>query len=188
VTPAASRLSIIVAMARNRVIGADGGIPWHLPDELRRFKSLTLGHHIVMGRRTWESIGHLLPGRTTVIVTRQRNYSAPGAKVVHSLDEAIAACGADDEIFVIGGADLYAQALPRAGRLYLTVVDADIAGDTFMPDYAAGAWRAVSSDSFPADERHRYAYRCTVYERNAPDPHASPCPADGQAARRDSGN
>lgn len=182
------RISVIVAMARNRVIGADGGIPWHLPGELKRFKSLTLGHHIVMGRRTWESIGRLLPGRTTVIVTRQRGYSAPGAKVVHSLDEAIAACGTDDEIFVIGGADLYAQALPRAGRLYLTVVDADIPGDTFMPDYAAGDWGAVSSDSFPADERHRYAYRCTVYERNARDRDANPRAMIGRAAQRDSGN
>ena len=154
-------------MARNRVIGAGGGIPWHLPDELKRFKRLTLGHHIIMGRRTWESIGRLLPGRTTVIVTRQRGYPAPGARVVHSLDDAIAASGADDELFVIGGAELYAQALPRAERLYLTVVDADIAGDVFMPDYAPGDWQAVSSDSFPADERHRYPYRCTVYERIA---------------------
>lgn len=182
------RISIIVAMARNRVIGAAGGIPWHLPEELKRFKALTVGHHIIMGRRTWESIGRLLPGRTTVIVTRQRGYSAPGAKVVHSLDEAIAACGVDDELFVIGGAELYAQALPRAARLYLTVVDADIAGDTLMPDYAPGDWRAVSSDSYPADERHRYAYRCTVYARNAQNPDASPRRAVGQAAQRDSGN
>lgn len=169
-----SRLSIIVAMARNRVIGAEGGIPWHLPDELRRFKHLTLGHHIVMGRRTWESIGRLLPGRTTVIVTRQRGYSAPGAKIVHSLDDAIAACGRDEEIFVIGGAELYAQALPRAGRLYLTTVDADIAGDTFMPDYAPGDWRAVSSTSHPADGRHPYAYRCAVFERNVRHPEPGP--------------
>lgn len=163
-------------MARNRVIGADGGIPWHLPDELKRFKRLTLGHHLIMGRRTWESIGRLLPGRTTVIVTRQRGYSAPGAKIVHSLDEAIATCGADDEIFVIGGAELYAQALPRAGRLYLTVVDADVAGDTLMPDYAPGDWRAVSSDSYPADERHRYPFRCVTYERKAVPPPPRPSP------------
>lgn len=168
-------------MARNRVIGAGGGIPWHLPDELKRFRSLTLGHHIVMGRRTWESIGRLLPGRTTVIVTRQRGYSAPGARVVHSLEEAIAACGADDEIFVIGGAELYAQALPRAGRLYLTVVDAEIAGDTFMPDYAPGDWRMVSSASFPTDERHRYPYGCAVYERISRHPDPNLRPASAQA-------
>lgn len=158
-------ISLIVAMARNRVIGADGGIPWHLPDELKRFKSLTLGHHIVMGRRTWESIGRLLPGRTTVIVTRQQDYQARGAKVAHSLDDAIAACGEDEEIFVIGGAELYAQALPRAGRLYLTIVDADIAGDTFMPDYAPGDWREVAAQSFAADAQHRYSFRCVTYER-----------------------
>ena len=158
-------LSLIVAMARNRVIGADGGIPWHLPEELKRFKSLTLGHHIVMGRKTWESIGRLLPGRTTVIVTRQRGYRVPGAQVACSLDDAIAACGADDEIFVIGGAELYAQALARAGRLYLTTVDADVAGDTFMPDYAAGDWREVAAQAFPADARHPYSFRCVTYER-----------------------
>ena len=163
-------LSIIVAMAKNRVIGADGGIPWHLPEELKRFKSLTLGHHLIMGRKTWESIGRLLPGRTTVIVTRQRGYSAPGAQVAHSLDEAITACGADDEIFVIGGAELYAQALARAGRLYLTTVDAEIAGDTIMPDYAAVDWREVSATSFAVDERHRYPFRCVTYERKKPPP------------------
>jgi len=158
-------ISIIVAMAKNRVIGAKGAIPWHLPEELKRFKRLTLGHHIIMGRRTWESIGRPLPGRTSVIVTRQPGYRVPGAKVAHSLDEAIAACGADDEIFVIGGAELYAQALARAGRLYLTTVDAEVPGDTSMPDYAAGEWREVSGESFPADARHRYAFRCAVYER-----------------------
>ena len=158
-------LSIIVAIARNRVIGADGGIPWHLPEELKRFKKLTLGHHIVMGRKTWDSIGRLLPGRTTVIVTRQRGYRVPGARVAHSLDEAIAACGADDEIFVIGGAELYAQALPRAGRLYLTTVDAEIAGDTIMPEFNAHDWREVCAVSFAADERHRYSFRCVAYER-----------------------
>jgi len=152
-------------MARNRVIGADGAIPWHLPEELKRFKKLTLGHHVVMGRKTWDSIGRLLPGRTTVIVTRQRGYRVPGARVAHSLDEAIAACGADDEIFVIGGAELYAQALARAGRLYLTTVDAEIAGDTIMPEFNAHDWREVCAVSFAVDERHRYSFRCVAYER-----------------------
>lgn len=155
-------------MARNRVIGAGGTIPWHLPEELKRFKQLTLGHHIIMGRKTWESIGRLLPGRTTVIVTRQRGYRAAGAKVAHSLNEAISACGADDEIFVIGGAELYAQALGRAGRLYLTTVDAEVAGDTYMPDIAPGDWREVAAQSFAADARHRYPFRCVTYERARP--------------------
>jgi dihydrofolate reductase len=161
-----SRLSIIVAMSRNRVIGAGNAIPWHLPEELKRFKRITLGHHIIMGRKTWDSIGRPLPGRTTVIVTRQRGYSAPGAKIAHSLDEAIAACGDDSEIFVIGGAELYAQALARAGRLYLTTIDAEIAGDTTMPSFDAADWRKVSSESFTADEKHLHAFRCAVYERN----------------------
>ena len=164
-TPDASRISIIVAMSRNRVIGANGAIPWHLPEELKRFKSVTMGHHIVMGRKTWESIGRPLPGRTTVIVSRQRGYSAPGAKIAHSLDAAVAACGDDSEIFVIGGAELYAQALPRANRLYLTTIDAEIPGDTAMPAFDAGDWREVSSMSFATDQRHRYPFRCVVYER-----------------------
>jgi dihydrofolate reductase len=165
ITDHGSRLSIIVAMSKNRVIGANGTIPWHLPEELKRFKALTMGHSIIMGRKTWESIGRLLPGRKTVIVTRQPGYRVPGATIAHSLDEAIAACGDDGEIFVIGGAELYAQALPRAGRLYLTTVDAEVAGDTAMPEFDAGSWRETSSVSFAADDRHRYPFHCRTYER-----------------------
>jgi dihydrofolate reductase len=158
-------ISLIVAMAKNRVIGADGRIPWHLPNELRLFKSLTMGHHIVMGRKTYESIDRLLPGRTTVIVTRQRDYAVPGAIVAHSIDEALAACAGDEEIFVIGGADLFRETLPLADRLYLTVVDAEPAGDTFMPEIDMSAWRETSSQSFAPDEKHASAYRLAVYER-----------------------
>ena len=152
-------------MARNRVIGANGAIPWHLPEELKRFKSVTMGHHIIMGRKTYESIGQPLPGRASVVVTRQRGYRAPGALVVHSLDEAIAVCGGDSEAFVIGGAELYRAALPLADRIYLTTVEAEIPGDTYMPEFELSDWREVSSCSFAADERHRYAFRCAVYER-----------------------
>ncbi len=152
-------------MSKNRVIGAGGAIPWRLPEELKRFKRVTLGHHIIMGRKTWDSIGRLLPGRTTVIVTRQRGFRVPGALIAHSLDEAIAACGEDSEIFVIGGAELYEQALPRAGRLYLTTVEAEVVGDTVMPEFDPRDWREVAAESFAADERHRYAFRCAVYER-----------------------
>jgi dihydrofolate reductase len=153
-------------MARNRVIGANGAIPWHLPDELKQFQRLTMGHHIIMGRKTWESIGRPLPGRTSVVVTRQRGYRAPEAVVANSLDDAIGACGDDSEIFVIGGAELYRQALPLARRLYLTTVDAEIPGDTTMPEFRAGDWREVEATSHPADKRHRYPFRCAVYERN----------------------
>jgi dihydrofolate reductase len=160
-----ARLSLIVAMAKNRVIGADNKIPWHLPNELKLFKRLTMGHHIIMGRKTYESIGKLLPGRTTVIVTRQRDYAIPGALVAHSVDDAIAACTGDDEVFVIGGADLFRETLPTADRLYLTTVDAEPAGDTFMPELDTAAWNEISAESFGKDDKHEHAYRLTVYDR-----------------------
>jgi len=152
-------------MARNRVIGANNHIPWHLPNELRLFKSLTMGHHIVMGRRTYESIDRLLPGRTTVIVTRQRDYGVPGAIVAHSIEDALDACKGDSEIFVIGGADLFRETLPIADRLHLTVVDAEPDGDTFMPEVDMSAWRETATQSFQPDERHAHSYRYTVYDR-----------------------
>jgi dihydrofolate reductase len=152
-------------MAQNRVIGADKKIPWHLPSELKLFKSLTMGHHIVMGRRTYESINRLLPGRTTVIVTRQRDYTVPGAIVAHSVREALQACRGDDEIFVIGGADLFRETLPIADRIYLTIVDAEPAGDTFMPEFDMGEWSETSAQSFSADGKHAYGYRFAVLDR-----------------------
>ncbi|HEX2827950.1 MAG TPA: dihydrofolate reductase [Burkholderiales bacterium] len=169
------RLSLIVAMARNRVIGANNRIPWHLPNELKLFKQLTMGHHIVMGRRTYESIGRLLPGRTTVIVTRQKDYAVPGAIVAHSIEEAIQACAGDDEIFVIGGADLFRETLPVADRLYLTTVDAEPAGDTFMPALDMTEWKETRAEAFCKDEKHAYAYRLAVLDRrNPPPPQPSP--------------
>ena len=164
-SPHRSRVSLIVAMAKNRVIGANNAIPWHLPAELKMFKSITMGHHIVMGRKTWESIGRLLPGRTTVVVTRRRDYSVPGAIVADSLESALAACRGDDEVFVIGGAELFAAALPRADRIYLTLVDADVAGDVLMPEFDLGAWRERSAQSFRADAKNPLDYTLTVYDR-----------------------
>jgi dihydrofolate reductase len=158
------RISIIVAMAKNRVIGANNKIPWHLPNELKMFKRLTMGHHIVMGRKTYESIGRLLPGRTTVIVTRQRDYAVPGAIIAHSLTDAINAAARDDEIFVIGGAEVFREALPLASRVHLSTVDAEPAGDTFMPELDAD-WRETSAETFPADENHAYAYYYAVLDR-----------------------
>ena len=160
-----TRISLIVAMAKNRVIGADNKIPWHLPNELKLFKRLTMGHHIVMGRKTYESINRLLPGRTTVVVTRQRGYVVPGAIVAHSVADAIEACEGDDEVFVIGGADIFRETLPIADRLYLTVVDAEPQGDVLMPDFDASAWRETSAESFVPDEKHAYGYQFTVYDR-----------------------
>ena len=159
------RISLIVAMAKNGVIGAGSRIPWHLPNELKLFKSLTMGHHIVMGRRTYESINRLLPGRTTVIVTRKRHYAVPGALVVHSIPDALDASRGDDEIFVIGGAELFRETLPIADRIYLTVVEAEPEGDTFMPDIDMTEWREVSAVAFPADAKHAHAYRFAILER-----------------------
>jgi dihydrofolate reductase len=159
------RVSLIVAMAKNRVIGANNKIPWHLPNELKLFKSLTMGHHIVMGRKTYESIDRLLPGRTTVIVTRQPDYRVDGAIIAHSIPQALEACDGDDEIFVIGGAHLFRETLPIADRLYLTVVDAEPEGDTFMPELDLSAWRETSSQAFVADEKHGHAYRFSIYDR-----------------------
>jgi dihydrofolate reductase len=165
---ARQRISIIVAMARNRVIGANGKIPWHLPDELKLFKRLTMGHHLIVGRKTFESIGRLLPGRTTVIVTRQTGYSVPGARVAQTVEGAIAECGIDPEIFVIGGAEIYRSALPLADRVYLTIVDAEPAGDTWMPSLDMSAWRESASETFPANGQHACSYRHSVLDRIQP--------------------
>lgn len=134
-------VSVIVAMARNRVIGTRNGLPWHLPADLAHFKRLTMGHHILMGRRTYESIGRPLPGRTTVIITRDPAYRPPGCLVAASLAEALALGGGDPEVFFVGGAQIYAQALPLADRLYLTEIDADFEGDAWFPDFDRGQWR-----------------------------------------------
>lgn len=163
--PQKPRLSMIVAMAKNRVIGADGKIPWHLPNELQLFKRVTMGHHIIMGRKTYESINRLLPGRTTVIVTRQKDYAVPGAKIAHALDEAVALCTGDSEIFVIGGGELYRAALPLADRIYLTVVDTEPEGDTLMPGFDAAKWKIISIQQFSRDERHAHDYRFEIHDR-----------------------
>ena len=160
-----AKISIIVAMAKNRVIGADNIIPWKLSGDLKMFKQITMGHHLIMGRKTWESIGRPLPGRTTVIVTRQRNYAASGALVADSLDTAIVACGNDEEIFVIGGAQLFAAVLPRADRIYLTQVDIEINGDTWMPEFDLTQWQLHRSETYSADEHNQYEYLFAIYDR-----------------------
>ncbi len=139
-------LSVIVAMARNRVIGIRNTLPWRLPDDLRHFKALTMGHHIIMGRKTYESIGRPLPGRTTVIVTRDPDYRMDGCLTATSIDAAIATCAGDAEIFFVGGAEMYAQVLPRADRLYLTEIQADYAGDAWFPAFDRGDWLETARD------------------------------------------
>ena len=159
-----ARLSLIVAMARNRVIGRGGRLPWRLPADQQRFKALTMGHHIVMGRKTWESIGRPLPGRESVVVTRNKAYQAAGATVVGSLAEALALARGDPETFVIGGEELYREALPLAERIYLTELEDDYPGDAFFPPLADGEWRAVQREGHPAQSAEP-AWNFVVYER-----------------------
>jgi dihydrofolate reductase len=140
----APRLSLIVAMARNRVIGINNTLPWHLPEDLKHFRNLTMGHHIIMGRKTYDSIGRPLPGRTTVIVTRDPGYAMAGCLVAHSLDEAVKLSEGDDEAFFVGGTSLYEQALPLAERLYITEIQADYQGDAHFPEFDGAHWRETA--------------------------------------------
>jgi len=145
------KLSAIVALASNRVIGADNQLPWRLPQDLARFKRLTMGHTLVMGRKTYESIGRPLPGRHFIVVTRRRDYAPAGVTVAHSVEQALeqARARADDEVFVIGGADVYAQTMHLLHRLYLTRIDREYPGDTFFPDVDLSGWRCVEEEPHP---------------------------------------
>ena len=149
-------VSIIAAVARGGVIGRGGQLPWHLPADLRRFRKLTTGHHILMGRKTYESLGRPLPDRTNVVITRQANFQAPVISVARSLDEALelARQAGETEAFVIGGAEIFRLALPFADRLYLTQIDAEVTGDTCFPDYDRSHWRLVERIDYPPDEKN----------------------------------
>jgi dihydrofolate reductase len=151
-------VSLIVAVAENGVIGARGALPWRLPDELAHFKRTTLGKPVLMGRRTWESLGRPLPGRANVVLSRDPNFSPRGALVARDLDEALGMHAAAPEQFVIGGASLYAEALPRADRIYLTRVHARPTGDVFFPELASGEWGESLLAEHPADARHAHAF------------------------------
>ena len=154
-------------MSRNRVIGADGGLPWHLPDELRYFMRTTLGKPVIMGRRTFESLEQPLPGRRNIVLSRS-GFRAPGVHTAATLDAALAVAAEDaasDACFVIGGAAPYAEALPRADRLYATTVEACLPGDTVMPAFDEAPWRLVSEQRHPADERHAFAYTIRIHDR-----------------------
>jgi dihydrofolate reductase len=159
------KLSLIVAISNNGVIGHKGQLPWHLSADLQRFKRITMGHHIIMGRATYESIDRLLPGRTTIILTRQQDYSMEGAVIAASLQEACDAAKGDSEAFIIGGQSLYEAALGIVSRLYLTRVCADLEGDTFFPPLELADWQLVESESHPADDRNDHDYRFEVYDR-----------------------
>jgi dihydrofolate reductase len=157
--------TLVVAMARNRVIGRDNQLPWRLPDEIAYFKRVTMGHPIVMGRRTYESIGKPLPGRMNIVVTHDHAYQAPGCTVVGSLGEAWAAAAQADEVCVIGGTSLFRESLPIADRIHLTLVDADVPGDTYFPAFDRGEWRETEVMRHASDERHAYPFRILLLER-----------------------
>jgi dihydrofolate reductase len=157
-------LSLIVATAKNRVIGLNNTLPWHLPEDLKRFRALTTGHHIIMGRKTYDSLGRLLPGRTTVIVTRNQSYKVEGAIVVHSLEDAIAACSNDQEVFLIGGAELYKDGLKLADKLYVTEIDAEFEGDAFFPEFNLSEWSAGEMETHTST--NGLGFRYLIYQRN----------------------
>lgn len=162
-------VALVVALDRNGVIGRKGGLPWRLSSDLKRFKALTMGKAIVMGRKTWESIGKPLPGRLNIVVTRSAEYRAQGAETAPTLDAALklAAGRAEmpEEICVIGGGEIYREAMPIADRLYVAHVDADVEGDTYFPDIDEAVWRETAVESAPAGERDDYPVRHAVYER-----------------------
>ena len=159
------RLVLLAAVADNGVIGREGTLPWHLPDDLKRFKALTLGKPVLMGRRTAESIGRPLPGRRNLVLTSQAASPVEGMEAVASLDEALARCAQSGEVCVIGGAGLYGLTLPRADALELTWVHATVAGDVHFPAFDRAAWREVSRSEHAADERHAWPLSFVRYER-----------------------
>jgi dihydrofolate reductase len=165
------KLALIVAAARNRAIGLHNKMPWHLPEDLKYFKRVTLGKPVIMGRNTFESIGRPLPGRPNIVISRNAGYKAEGITLVTSLDEALAAAerllpAGQDEVMVIGGAQIYAQALPLATRLYLTEVDAEPEADAFFPVIVRNEWRESARVSHPACERNPYPYSFVVLEKH----------------------
>lgn len=160
----AKTLTLVVAYARNRCIGRDNTLPWKLPGDLAHFKRTTLGHPIVMGRNTWESLGRPLPGRQNIVVSRNPDYQAAGATVVPTLEAALEIAQADD-VYVIGGAQIYTQALPLAQRIVATEIQADVDGDAFFPLLPGFAWKETAREAQPEENGYRYDF--VVYERSA---------------------
>lgn len=159
------KVSMIAAMARNRVIGADNQMPWHLPADLKHFKAVTLGKPVIMGRKTFESIGRPLPGRLNIVISRS-GFAADGITVVSSPEQALAAAGVVDEVMIIGGGVIYDLFLEQADRLYLTFIDLDVAGDTQFPDYQQVAdWQEVERESHTADDKNPHNYQFVTLQR-----------------------
>lgn len=161
------RISLIAAVARNGVIGRDNDLPWRLSTDLQYFKKITSGHAIILGRKNYESIGRPLPNRTNIIITRDKDYTEQGCLVAHSLEQAIALAGNDNEIFIIGGAQIYALAMDSISRMYITEVKVDVEGDVIFPDYDNSQWREISRESHHADEKNEYDFDFVIYEKGS---------------------
>ena len=158
-------LSIIVAVSENNVVGKENKLPWKLSADLKHLKSLTMGHHIIMGRKTWESLGRALPGRINVVITTDKNFKAEGGVVVHSLKEAFTVSSSDDEIFIFGGGKIFKEAMPLVKKIYMTKVHSIIDGDTFFPVLDMKDWKETSREDFKADEKNQYDYSFVTLER-----------------------
>lgn len=166
--PASIRIALMAAMAANRVIGRDNQLPWRLPGDLQRVKKLTWGKALIMGRKTYESIGRPLPGRLNVVLTHQPDFKAEGCVVVQTVTEAIAAAtqyAPNEEIIIFGGATLYALFFPLATHLYLTILDEPFAGDTFFPEFEPTAWQLIHQELFPVDDKNPHAHTFNIFER-----------------------
>ena len=159
------RISLVVAASRNDVIGREGELPWRLPDDLRHFKRLTTGKAVIMGRRTFESIGRPLPERRNIVMTRDEEFAAEGCEMASSLTEAMDLVDGADEVMIIGGGQVYRDFLPLADRIYLTRVQAEVDGDTKFPEIDENLWRLVSSEHHEADDKHGYAFDFLVFDR-----------------------
>jgi dihydrofolate reductase len=158
-------ITIIAAIAKNNALGKDNQLIWHLPADLKRFKKVTMGHHIIMGRKTFDSLGKPLPNRTTIIITRNKNYSQEGCIIVHSLQEAIEAAKADENPYILGGAEIYKQALEIADKLDLTFVHHQFEADVFFPEIDLNIWKESSREDCKADEKNNYNYSFVTYLR-----------------------
>jgi dihydrofolate reductase len=161
------RISIIAALASNGSIGLDNRLPWHLPEDLAHFKRTTLGHHLLMGRKTWDSVGRPLPGRKIVVITRQKLVLPEGVRLASSIEGALNQVTQEDEIFVAGGAEIYRQTLDLADRMYLTRIHQDFPGDTFFPEFDESDWELVSRVDRDEDERNPYSFSFLTYDKIA---------------------
>lgn len=162
------RLSIIAVVAANRVIGRDNKLPWHQGADLKRFKALTMGHHVLMGRKTYQELGKPLPGRVNVVITNSPSFAPEGVAIARSIDEAIAKAEAagDEEIYIIGGGEIFRQTMHRADRMHITQIHADVAGDTFFPEFDdVNEWRLDDREDFEADEKNDYPFSFLTYDR-----------------------